>query len=435
VPSFSAAIKTITARTGPAPSAFWLGLDRAVRIGLGFVVSVLVARHLGPEGNGLLAAGLALAALLASLVELGLDIVVRRELVRSPARAGELLGTMLGLRIMAVAPTAGIFLWLFSRQTDGGHPLLGVLLAVTVALPVAQTLETWFLSRDAARQNVLAQSTALVTGALARGALALAGATVVAFGAVAAAETVLVGGFLYLFYRRERPVEGWRFDRATARTLLRAAAPLLATTAAITIYRRADIIMLTHLTGEAAAGTYAVAVKLAEAGYVAPMVLVNAWFPRLTRLHAEDRPLYRAELTRFFRLVTWLGVAFAVVATVAATHVVPLIYGAKFSGAAQPLALYAWTAVLIGQGIARSQWLLLENLQVHGLWFALIGAGVNVALNALLIPRYGPSGAALACLGAHATSLYLAPLFFPQTRTVWRAGLGAFFFRPAPPNL
>ena len=91
--------------------------------------------------------------------------------------------------------------------------------------------------------------------------------------------------------------------------------------------------------------------------------------------------------------------------------------------------------MLIGQGIVRSQWLLLENLQWHGLWFALSGAVTNVVLNSVLIPRYGTPGAAIACLASLAVSLYVTPAFFPRTRAVWRAGLGAFFLRPAPPGL
>ena len=430
MPTPSATIKTIPG------GAFWLAADRAFRLGLGFVVSVLVARHLGPAGSGLLQSGLALAALLAALVDLGLEGVLRRELVRSPERSGELMGTAFALRLAVFLPAAAVFLVLFSREAPDAGPLLGGLLALTVAMPVMLTFETWFLARGSIRENVLAQNAAFVLGAAARAALALLGAGLTAFGATAAAETVMIGAGLWIAARREgvtaRP---WRFSAGLARSLLRDSAPLLVTTFAITVYRRIDLVMITSLVGESATGTYAVAVKLAETGYVLPMILFNAGFPFLTQTHAEDRAQYRKALNRFFHAVTWLGLIFAALLTWAAPQLVSLVYGARFAGAAAPLALYAWTAVLIGQGIVRSQWLLLENLQWHGLWFAISGAVANIALNAVLIPRYGTSGAALACLASLAVSLYITPIFFPRTRAVWRAGLGAFFLRPPPAGL
>ena len=437
MPTPSATIKTISGSVREAAGgAFWLAADRAFRLGLGFVVSVLVARHLGPARSGLLQSGLALAALLAALVDLGLEGIVRRELVRTPERSGELLGTAMILRLVVLVPAVAVFLLLFLSETPGATPWLAGLLAVTIAMPLALTPETWFLARGIIRKNVIAQNVAITLGALARGACALLGAGLTAFGATAAAETIMLGTGLWLVGRREGlTARRWRFSGPLARTLLRDAAPLLVTTFAITVYRRVDLVMITRLVGEAATGTYAVAVKLAETGYILPMILFNAGFPLLTQAHAEDRARYRITLNRFFHLVTWLGLVFGLALTWAAPRIVTLIYGARFDGAAAPLAIYAWTAVLIGQGIVRSQWLLLENLQWHGLWFALSGAVTNVVLNSVLIPRYGTPGAAIACLASLAVSLYVTPAFFPRTRAVWRAGLGAFFLRPAPPGL
>ena len=430
VSTFTALIKKITGADGAAAgNVAWLACDRAFRLGAGLAVGIAVARHLGPAGNGALQAGLSLAAVFAAVLELGLDHVVRRELVRTPERAGALLGTAAALRALALLPAVAAFAWLMQR--DGGDTALTAWLAVTLLLPVFLTFESWFLARDRAREDVLAQSGALLLGAVARVALILAGAGVWPFGAAAAGETLLAGVFLALIYRGGGGrMAGWRWDGGVARQLLRDCSPLLLTNLAQTVSRRLDVVLLAALAAGSVAGNYAAAVRLAEIGYVAPMILLNAFFPRLTRLRAEDRAAYAREFHRFFVQLTWLGVAFATVVTVTAPWLVAAAYGPAFADAARPLALYAWTAVLIGQHIARSQWLLLENLQGLGLAFTASGAVVNVLLNLLLIPRLGASGAALAALAAHATALYIAPLPFRRARPVWRLGLRALLLRP-----
>ena len=55
----------------------------------------------------------------------------------------------------------------------------------------------------------------------------------------------------------------------------------------------------------------AAAVRLSEIGYLAPMILLNAWFPRLTQLHAENNKAYRAVLAELAALHDPLGARYA----------------------------------------------------------------------------------------------------------------------------
>jgi polysaccharide transporter, PST family len=413
--------------------AIWLGIDRGWRLALGFFVGVLVIRHLGPEGSGLLQSGLALAAILGTGIELGLESILRRELVRRPERTGILLGTATVLRLAALAPALAAFLLIYNWQTHGQQVTLGLLLAVSLALPLLQVFDSWLLATDRMRESTLAGGTALGLGALLRIALLAAGGTVVAFGAATAVETVLLGFCLWLWYRRGHVPDGhWHFDRAEARRLLRDAAPLLFTNLAILVYRRCDLLMVTAQLDNRAAGLYAAAVKLSEVGYIPPMILFNSWFPRLTRLHAEDPARYQAELARFFRIVTWLGLAFAAGGTVAAPWLVRRLFGPAFAEAAAPFAIHVWTAVFIAQGIVRSQWLLLENRLVAGLVLAVAGAATNLALNALLISRLGPDGAALSAVIALALNLVVFTALSRRTRPAWVLGWRALFWLPPP---
>ena len=54
-------------------SSAWLFMDRFFRIGVGFLVGAIIARHYGPAAYGQLAYVVATASLLGSLANVGLD--------------------------------------------------------------------------------------------------------------------------------------------------------------------------------------------------------------------------------------------------------------------------------------------------------------------------------------------------------------------------
>jgi O-antigen/teichoic acid export membrane protein len=85
----------------------WLIAERILRMVVALFVSVYVARYLGPERFGLLNYANSFVGLFIALATLGLDSIVVRELVKTPERREELLGTAFGLKIVGA-----IFMWL-----------------------------------------------------------------------------------------------------------------------------------------------------------------------------------------------------------------------------------------------------------------------------------------------------------------------------------
>ena len=62
-------------------NTFWIVLERAIRLGVGFFVAIWVARYLGPSHYGVLSFGLAWVALFSAFGQLGLENIVVRDVV------------------------------------------------------------------------------------------------------------------------------------------------------------------------------------------------------------------------------------------------------------------------------------------------------------------------------------------------------------------
>jgi PST family polysaccharide transporter len=88
--------------------------------------------------------------------------------------------------------------------------------------------------------------------------------------------------------------------------------------------------------------------------------------------------------------------------------------------AASILSIIAWSTVFVFVGVASGRWFLVENLQRLLLYRTVIGAIINVALNVILIPRYGAIGASLATLASQAYANLFANLMSGTTRPLFR---------------
>ena len=71
-------LKIIVANTG------WLTFEQLFRLGIGMIVSIVLARYLGPVKFGVLGYASSLIAFLGTFVYLGLSGLVIRDLIRYP---------------------------------------------------------------------------------------------------------------------------------------------------------------------------------------------------------------------------------------------------------------------------------------------------------------------------------------------------------------
>ena len=80
----------------------WLFFDKILRMGVGLLVGVWIARYLGPEQFGLLNFAMAIIGLFTAIATLGLNNIVVRDLVllKSPKLISETLGTAFVLQVI-----------------------------------------------------------------------------------------------------------------------------------------------------------------------------------------------------------------------------------------------------------------------------------------------------------------------------------------------
>jgi PST family polysaccharide transporter len=99
-------------------------------------------------------------------------------------------------------------------------------------------------------------------------------------------------------------------------------------------------------------------------------------------------------------------------------EIIGLIYGAKYTGSGVVLSIHIWSGVFVFLGIAKSVWIITEGLSKYALFISVVGAIINITINLLLIPKYGPTGAAFATLFSYICSDYILFLLLPRLRKI-----------------
>ncbi len=397
----------------------WLLAERAVRFLLGVVVGFLVARFLGPAQLGTLSYCTAVVTLVGGVAALGLDAVVKRDLLQRPDQAADVLASSLVLRLLAgagclaVLLTLGLAGWLGS----GPEPRLLAIIGLTLFSPALLVPDLWLQAHLRAKFSVGAQTAALAVGAALRIWLIERDAPLAAFAWVLVAEALLAGIGLWLLAGRSGLRFGWGDARAaTMRRLAGEAWPLMFAGLAVVVYMKIDEVMLRALLGPAAVGIYSAASRLTEIWYFLPLALASSLLPALLRARERGEADYRARLQHYYDLNAAIAYALSVPVALAAPWIVRLAYGPAFAASGPIVAVHIWSSIFVFLGVARGQWLVNERLSRFYLAATLAGAVVNIGLNFYVIPRWGGLGAAAATVVSQALASWLSSFCSAATR-------------------
>lgn len=378
-------------------------------------ISMLVARKLGVDGQGVYAAAGTFPALWATVWILGLDAAHTWALASGRTSLGKVFGNtvlwLFGLSLASV-PT---YLWA-ARILDPDKvkdllPVLG-LTSLIVPLMLARFLcLSAFLGQGQIDRynmlNVISQLVLLVT---------LVGVLIVGHGGTR--EAILAYAFsIFLLVvlgviwmeRRRAKEDRIRVDAELARTSLSYGLRGYGSTIFGQVNYRFDQVLVTQFWGTKETGWYSIAVLMAEKLSHITNSVQLVLFPRVSA--ATEEEANRITTTACRHALFWVGVAGAALFAMS-RFLVRILYGEKFMPALEPL---AW---LIPGIFLLTYWKILTiDLSGRNRRFSVtvasgIAAAVNTGLNFLWIPKHGMLGAAWASTASYAIQSFIVMIFF-----------------------
>jgi len=405
----------------------WLMLDRLLRMALALLVGSWVARHLGPTRYGELAYGLALIALLQVISTLGIDSVLVRDVARQPRLVHRYIGTALRMRLASGAACwlSAVVVTLVLESGDRTTLVVVAILGATLLFQASDVVDLWFQSQTRSRAVAFPRLLAYCGASIVKIALILGNAPVWAFAFALVVETALTAIALAMAYRGQRTLESWAWDKGIAIALLRESWPFMLAGLSVIVYMRIDQLVLRQLSNVHELGVYSAMLPFSQAWHVIPMTVCASVLPRLSILKETDPDRYRYRVLQLFSTMFWLGLGVAAVTAALAPWLIGHLLGAAYADSVDALQWHAFTNVFVFMGVAQSVTIVSDRTSRIALARTLLGAAVSLALNVLLVPRWGAIGAAWAALAAQMSAAVLsnavlAPAYLRlQIRAIW----------------
>jgi polysaccharide transporter, PST family len=400
-------------------NTFWLMADNILRMGIGLIVGVWVARYLGPSQFGLLSYAISIAGMFNVIAKAGLDEIIIRDLVGENTSTSEILGTGFTLKLASssIAFLLSIITILSIPSKDLLTPWLVCIIALGMIFQSLDTIDLWFQSQVQSKKTVYAKNTAYLIATAVKILLITQKAPLIAFAIVTFAEVALTSINLAIAYRLAGySFKVWKFQIDLARKFLQQSWPNILTGLSITIYMRIDQIMLGNTIGNEAVGNYAVGVRLAEVWYFIPIAIVSSIAPKIFRSKQESQQLYDDRIQKSLNLLVVIMYAIGISMTCFSSQIIALLYGSNYTFASTVLSIYVWSNVFVALGLIRNTWVTSEGLFRFGSVTTFIGATLNILLNLVLIPRYAGAGAALATVISYGVSDYLILFLYPPSQ-------------------
>lgn len=390
------------------------------RMVIGLFVSVAVARYLGPEDFGLFNYVMSIVALGGVVGQLGLRELARRELVESPERRNEIIGTCFVLNLLAGIVIYSAMLWVVFVSTDSSLMIgLFALLGSPLLISSLSYIELWFQSQVRSDLSVLASSTSLAVFAVLKVLAIVQGAGLIVFGYLFLFEALTLCLLQIYFYRKHfGSIFQWQARWRIAANFLRQSWPLILSGLAITVYMKIDQVMLGAMLSDEAVGQYSVAVRVSSVWDFIPLILASSLFPAILNANKQNREYYEKRLQNYFDLNALLAYIIIVPLSIAAPLVIKILFGEAYQQAGPILAVHAWSGFFVFLGIARNQHLLAKKLLKFSMVCTITGAIANFSLNCFLIPIYSGLGAAIATLFSQAISAFFTSFFWYKTREI-----------------
>lgn len=380
-------------------NAKWIIVCKIAQSILQFIVGMLCARYLGPSNYGLINYAASIVAFAMPLMKLGLDAILVYELVNSPEKEGEIMGTSLTLNILSgVGCVIGVSL--VATVMNFGETetiIVCVLYGLSIVFAALEMIQYWFQYKLQSKYSSVTMLVAYVVVSAYKIFLLATQKSVYWFAVSHAIEFGIIGIILIAVYKKKSDQRFvFSFDRA--KNMLSRSKHYILSAMMIVIIQNTDHIMLTTMQSKSENGFYSAAITCVSIFQFVYIAIVDSFRPMILAKKKENTEEYNNNISRLYGITLYTSIAQCIVFFALSELIIYVLYGTDYAPAAYVLRALVFYFVFSVMGLVRNVWILAEEKQKY-LWVInLSGALFNIALNAILIPFAGAVGAAIASL-------------------------------------
>jgi len=378
-------------------------LTRIVCLIIGIAVSVIVARVLGPQGQGIYSLTILFPSMIITFTNLGIGRSTIYHIGKNTYALKDLVGAILGSSfvISIVSILIGLIIVLFfSNSIFPGVPqifLLLALLLIPLQLFSSQSLGGILLGIQKIREyNLIAiiqslSMLALVSFFLIKLNSGIAGAIIAS---LLSSLLATISASLCIFRRSENVHPSFQYNKNIFSSLFNFGSKTYLNTVLSFLHLRVDQLMLNFFLNPLAVGFYVISVGIVEKLWLLSQAVSMVLYPKVASMKDEEqRKRFTPIVARNTLFITILG---AFLLFLLSKWLILLLYSDKFLPSVAPLQI-----LLIGVVAISVERVLVNDILARGkpminTYITFVALVANITLNVIFIPKYGVIGAAWA---------------------------------------
>jgi len=382
---------------------FWLSIGQIVgRLFRGLII-IYAARVLGTIEYGVFAYVLSLAGFFMIFSDIGVNQILTKEVAKKPEEDTYYFATTFWIKLVLLIFTAILIIFLtpYFSKIEAAKKLLPFIALLSVFDGLRELSVAFFRAKEKMELEALVTSVTNLSFAIFGFVILslMANTKALTFTYILSAGLGAMAGIIILRKYFGKIISFFRKD--LIKEILTSAWPI-AFLGIIGIFMlNTDIVMLGFFRTSQEVGLYSAGQRIIQLLYTLPMILAISFFPILSRfIGQKDNVKTRLLMERGMVAVFFLAIPIAVGGVILGKEIINFLYGSEYLAATFSFQILILTVLLIFPAMLIGNYILAYNKQRKITPYAILGAVGNIVLNAILIPRFGIVGAAVATLSS-----------------------------------
>jgi O-antigen/teichoic acid export membrane protein len=373
-------------------------IAQIITYAIGFFITMYTARYLGAAGFGILSLALSITAITIIFADLGLGSLTIRELSRDKSLTDKYFSNTLLMKVFSSFLTIGItiiIVYLFNYP----QPVSTVIYIITLSMiiivfnGIINSILQAYERMEYISINSILNSALMLVGTLIGIYYQF---DVLFFASIYVISNVLTLVSTLLIYVRKFHLPRIEVDLSFWKPTLKEALPFGIAGVFVMVYYSIDSLMLSVMSGNEAVGLYSAAYKLIFLFLSFYSVYIIAIFPVMSRFNNTSNESLKFAFERSFKYLLIISIPLAIGTTLLAKKIILLIYGADYISSILALQVLIWTIIFMFLNGLSTNLLGSVNRQLVVTKITGLGAGLNILLNLILIPKFSLIGASAA---------------------------------------
>lgn len=379
---------------------------------ISFIVIVYLARILTTDDFGKINFAMAVIVYFSLISNMGLTLLGTKEIARSKEKISEYLGNVLTLRLglSIISFTLLFLLVLFLNKSLQVKYL--ILLYGAAMIPSAFFLDWAFQGLEKMEYIVLGNALTVVIYLVLVVLFIKTPQQLLLVPCFLFVSNFISAGLLFFIFAKNFGKPKFGFNFAAYKEILKTAVPMGLIMLMSQVIYYLDTVMLGFMKSDTEVGYYSAAYKIILLLITAISAYHDAVFPVISGYYKTSMDSLKKLNSVSVKLMIIIAIPLALGGTIIAGPVITFVYGVQYKGGIIALQILIWACALILINTAYSRGLFATDRQNDCLKIVAFQALIVIALNFILIPAFGITGAGAATVSGEliAFILYFAAL-------------------------